>query len=489
MNTMRHKLLSYLYLLLGTGLYILVTWRWNVPIAAWLAPIFLIRFWRAQAKWYAALPAVLLIWAAVAANKTGGWPMEPWMEVVFFFVAASPLFIALFADRFAAPRLSGVARTLVFPVMFVMLDYIISILPLGLGTSLTLAPSQFYNEPLLQIAAVTGIWGIEFLVLWAAPVINALWEHGFDVRNVRGSISVYAAVLIGVLIFGGLRLVSERSEASTVRVAGVTVAHAQNYWDVWLDRGTPRDQVQASLPETQALEDDLFAQSEQAIHSGAKIIFWSEGDAVLTPEHKADFFKRAQDFAREHQVYLMPAYLLLRYGDTSGFNGLTLITPQGEIAYEYEKTMSWYATTSDGIVHSIETPYGRLSSVICFDLDFPALVRQASTQQVDIMLVPAFDTYLTRLYHTEVGLPRAVENGFSTMRMVNEGTSMAVDYRGHLLASQDFFTTESRIMFADLPTRGVRTLYGQVGDWFAWLSSLMTVGLLSRAALRRTVGA
>lgn len=487
MNTMRHKLLSYLYLLLGTGLYILVTWRWNVPIAAWLAPIFLMRFWRAQAKWYAALPAVALIWAASFISKTGAWRMEAWMEVVSFLVAASPLIVALFADRFAAPRLSGVVRTLIFPATFVTLDYLISILPLGLGTSLTLAPSQFYNEPLLQIAAVTGIWGVEFLVVWTAPVINTVWEQGFDIRRVRGPVMMYAVVWVGAMIFGGLRLVVERPEAPTVRVAGVTVAHAQNYWDVWLDRGTPRDQVQASSPEMQALEDDLFAQSEQAVHSGAKIIFWSEGAAVITPEHKTDFFKRAQDFAREHQVYLMPAYLLLRYGDTSGFNGLTLITPQGDLAYEYEKTMSWYATTSDGQLHSIETPYGRLSSVICFDLDFPALVRQASAQRVDILLVPAFDTYLTRLYHTEVGLPRSVENGVSIMRMVNEGTSMAVDTRGHVLASQDFFTAESRLMFADLPTRGTRTLYGQMGDWFAWLNILTSIGLLGVATRRAAV--
>ena len=99
MNFLRRNLPSYLYLLMGTGLYTLVTWRWNVPIAAWLAPIFLIRFWRAQSKWYAALPAVLLIWAASFVSKTGAWRMEAWMEVAFFLVAASPLLVALFADR------------------------------------------------------------------------------------------------------------------------------------------------------------------------------------------------------------------------------------------------------------------------------------------------------------------------------------------------------------------------------------------------------
>ena len=207
----------------------------------------------------------------------------------------------------------------------------------------------------------------------------------------------------------------------------------------------------------------------------------------ILPEQKEAFLQRARDFARQHQVYFMPAYQVLRYGDTSGFNGLALITPQGEVAYEYEKTMSWYATTSDGILHSVDTPYGRIGAAVCFDLDFPGLIRQAARQGVDILLVPAFDTYQTRVYHTEVGLLRGVEDGFSVMRMVNEGTSMAVDYRGHLLASQDFFTTPSRILIVDLPTRGVATPYGRLGDWFAWMSIILAVGLLLGAVRKQEV--
>jgi apolipoprotein N-acyltransferase len=94
---------------------------------------------------------------------------------------------------------------------------------------------------------------------------------------------------------------------------------------------------------------------------------------------------------------------------------------------------------------------------------------------VDILLVPAYDTYQTRVYHTEVGLLRAVDYGFSVARMVNEGTSMAVDYRGQVLASQDFFTTSPQVMNVDLPTHGVSTLYAQSGDGFAWLCAAYAV--------------
>ncbi len=474
---------SLVLLILGIGLYTLVTWKWNVAIATWLAPVFLIRYFRLQKCWYATLPAALLIWAASYANKSGAWGMDPLLEVAAVGIAALPMIIALYLDRFAARRLSSTWATLVFPAAVVALDYGISFLPFG--TVFSLSVSQYYLEPLVQIATITGIWGIEFLVLWAAPVINALWENGFDVRPVRIPAAVYALCLTAVLLYGGLRLVIERPVTTTVRVAGVTVAHARNYWDDVIDQGTPQEQVRMLAPEFQELENQLFLESENAVRSGAKVIFWSEADAFILPEQKEAFLERARSFARQYQVYFMPAYQVLRYGDTSGFNGLTLITPQGEIAYEYEKTMSWYATTSDGVLHSIDSPYGRIGAAICFDMDFPALIRQAGLQKVDIMLVPSFDTYPTRVYHSEVGLLRGIEDGFSMVRMVNEGTSMAIDYRGHLLASQDFFTTPSRIMIVDLPTRGVTTLYGQLGDWFAWLSILLALASILSAAVFR----
>jgi apolipoprotein N-acyltransferase len=473
---------SLILLLLGAGLYTLVTWKWNIAAAAWLAPVFLIRYFRGQRRWWATLPAVLLLCGASYANKAGAWGMDPLLEVAVSGIAALPVLTALYLDRFTWRRLPVFWATLTFPAVYVALDYAISFLPLG--TIFSLSASQFYFEPLVQAAALTGIWGITFLVVWAAPVVNALWEQDFTLRPARTALTIYALCLTSALLLGGLRLVIDRPAASTVRVTGVSVAHARNYWDAIIDKGTPEGLVRAFAPEMQALNNQLFAESEQAANNGAKVIFWSEAAAFLLPGERDAFMQRAQVFARQHQVYFMPAIQELRYGDTSGYNGLAMITPQGQIAYTYEKTMSWYATTSDGLLHSVDTPFGRIGAAICFDADFPGLIRQAAQQKVDILLVPAFDTYQTRVYHSEIGLLRGVEDGFSVFRMVNEGTSMAVDYRGHLLASQDFFTTHTRILTADLPTQGVATLYGSLGDWFAWLSILLAVGSALSAAVR-----
>jgi len=162
--------------------------------------------------------------------------------------------------------------------------------------------------------------------------------------------------------------------------------------------------------------------------------------------------------------------------------------PKGEIAYTYTKTKSWYPTDSDGLIHSVDTPYGRIGGAICFDMDFPSFIHQSGKQGIDILLVPAFDWEPIKPYHTQVGLFRAVENGMSVVRQVNEGTSMAVDYQGRLLAYQDFFTTEDPIIFADVPTQGVKTPYAVLGDGFAYLSLAMAAFFAFVALRRRHMG-
>jgi apolipoprotein N-acyltransferase len=155
------------------------------------------------------------------------------------------------------------------------------------------------------------------------------------------------------------------------------------------------------------------------------------------------------------------------------------------VAYTYEKTKSWYPTDSDGILHAIDTPYGRLATAICFDMDFPSFIHQAARQDVDIMLVPAFDWEQIKSFHTQVGLLRGIENGFSVVRQTNEGASMAVDYLGRVLAYQDFFTTPNRVMIVDVPTQGVETVYGALGDWFAYAAMLFVAGTSVWAIIRR----
>ncbi|MBN1834524.1 MAG: hypothetical protein JW820_01675, partial [Spirochaetales bacterium] len=147
----------------------------------------------------------------------------------------------------------------------------------------------------------------------------------------------------------------------------------------------------------------------------------------------------------------------------------------------------WLPVEADGIIRSVDSPYGTLAAAICFDLDFPNFVRQAARAGTDIMLVPGYDSQRIRPFHTEPALLRGVEGGFSVVRQASEGTSMAADWRGTILARQDYFGTADALMLADVPMKGTRTLYARLGDWFAW-GSIGLLAALSLLAVRRRVG-
>jgi apolipoprotein N-acyltransferase len=271
-----------------------------------------------------------------------------------------------------------------------------------------------------------------------------------------------------------------------VKIAGIAVGQQADYWDEILEKGVPEEEAAGYRGDFARLEATLMQKSEQAAMAGAKIVFWSESNLFAYENDLPGLLARAQDFAREHRIYFAPSIQVLRFGSTVNDSRSVMIRPDGEIAYTNKKHVSWYRTDSDGIIRYVDTPYGRIGSAICFDMDSPGYIRQAGANSVDIMLVPAYDTEGGSPYHTYVGLLRGPENGFSVFRSVSHGTSIAIDYEGNARAEQDYFSSPDGILFADLPTKGARTPYAASGDWLAYASFLFLLAILvSRMAPAR----
>ena len=77
---------------------------------------------------------------------------------------------------------------------------------------------------------------------------------------------------------------------------------------------------------------------------------------------------------------------------------------------------------------------------------------------------------------------RAIENGTSLIRPTGHGISLMTDYLGRVIASQNYSASNNGIMLANVPTRGVSTIYTHIGDAFAYLC---TIGLLLGIHLAR----
>ncbi len=246
--------------------------------------------------------------------------------------------------------------------------------------------------------------------------------------------------------------------------------HKTDYYSTIIDKNTPKSEIERYAKKIESINAKLFAESKKAGDFGAKIIFWSEVDGILYKANKSSFMKRAALFAKKYKVYFAPAVVILHYNSGYAENKIIMFDPDGKIAFEYEKTHSWYSTHSDGTIKTVDTPYGKIGSAICFDADFPSLLRQAAKKKVDILLNPKYDTQRISPGHTYSGFMRAVEGGYSMISQVNRGISMATDYRGNIISYQDFFTTAEKIMIADVPTRRKETLYTYLGEWFVYLS-------------------
>ena len=173
-------------------------------------------------------------------------------------------------------------------------------------------------------------------------------------------------------------------------------------------------------------------------------------------------------------------------------NESVMVTPEGKIAYTYLKHILLLGPESEVTVRGrrqiqfIDTPYGRLSSVICLDMEYPDFMRLAAQQGVDIILSGAIDgTAATKgnPLHSIMASYRTIESGFSLARAGYYGQSVAVDYQGRIIGAANHYTAGDRTVTARLPVHGVKTVYGMLGDYFPWLCMIALAASVTAAVL------
>ncbi len=500
-----HDPLSFLWLAAAAVLFIFTGFQWTIPLAAWFGPLFLVRFVRTQRVIPGLLLAWLARWVVAAFILLRGIILihGPAYYVVVLLLTALSI-LPYLADRLIAHRLRGFAATLVFPAAVTVIEYLSSFGPNG--TINSIANTQFGDLPLIQLASVTGIWGITFLLSWFAAAANWAWEQGFAWLQIRRGVLVYGVILSVVLLGGGARLALFSPAAAAVRVAGVSPSAAavsaarQQLPGPLLDllltgKAAPADR-QAARSAFMAVDDDLLASSQKEARAGARIVVWPEpaatGASVLEEDQPA-LLKQAGDLARQEGIYLDLGLSVLLPGGGKGpfaWDEAVLIDPAGKVVWTYEKFHlvpfgeKGVVVQGDGKVPVVDSPLGRLANVICFDLDFPATLRQAGRAGVDMMLGPSDDWRAIDPAHTRAATFRAVENGFSLVRQANNGLAMAVDYQGRVLAASDFYTTDQQVLVAYVPMHGVRTIYARIGDVFALLCVLALLAFIVLAVVR-----
>lgn len=481
------NMLSILWLAVGALLNLFAGGKWAIPIAAWLAPVFLLHFARTRSRAAGMVWLWLVLFATYFWAYLGVIPAPPLVTLAISAVIALASVLPFAADRLIAPRIPGFISTLVFPLAWAVLDFAAARLS-PYGTWGSLAYTQYGNLPLMQLASVTGTPGIAFLIAWFASVVNWAKSRNFDWSMIRAGLVIYAVAWSVVMIAGGARLVFGHVPEKSVRSATIgwpEGAITQTDYLRALDPELPSDRRDKLRVAFRRIHDYFLDASRREARAGAKVIVWPEANVMVFQEDEPAFLERAEQLAREEHIHVLMGVAKVYPGIARPFeNKAVLIDPAGLVALSYVKAIpvpgfeARISRRGEPHILTHESPYGRIALAICYDLDFPHYIRQVGAANADLLLVPASDWEAIKLLHHVSAVFRAIENGVSMLRATRWGLSAAVDPYGRVLGQLDPFVAGGQALVVQVPMGGVRTIYTVFGDWFGWLSLAGLLALL-----------
>jgi apolipoprotein N-acyltransferase len=468
---------SLLSLAAGAACLGLVT-QMPVAPATWLALPLLLHASRAMPPGLGTLSLWIAVYAALLIGNRGMLPFggAPYFGANGAF--ATTLVLPFLVDRLIASRTGGLTSTLIFPMAFVAAEFLRSrFAPPATWNSL--AYTQYGWLPLMQVAAFVGIWGISFLLGWTASTFEWAWSRNFEWLVIRTPVMTCTAVFGCIILAGSIRVATAPTDRPSMRAVALNAP-----LDVFVPGEMTRIASGRVSPTERASVADKLARvqawfldgSRREARAGARLVAWPEQNLLVFAEDEPAFIARAQQLATEERVYLVMGLGTVHVGATLPFeNKSVVVDPAGKVLASYLKSRpvaGWEASVmrrGDGRLPMMDIPEGRLATAICFDADFPELMRQTGQGGADLVVVPANEWRKIKHVHAQMAAFRAIENGVSLLRPAASGISSAVDPWGRELAMSDHFSAADRTMIAQVPIGHTATLYAKTGDLFAWL--------------------
>lgn len=442
----------------GTGLH---------PIwwLTWLAPLPVLLVAPRIPGWGAFLLA-FAAWTLGSLNMWGYYhtlieiPVLPAIAVV---ALPSLVFAGAVYGYRARLRRGGLLTAALFvPAVWVAYEYVTNVLSPH-GTFGNLGYSQLNFLPLLQIASITGIWGIDFSLFFFAAVVAALLS-GVGSRQQRTLVAVAGiAWFVAVLGFGGLRLLAH-PDSPRIKVGLIASDMPDHLY--------PKEE--AAIP----VYREYAAQIDAAAAQGAQLVMIPEKTGVVSGPSLDAVDQILKNAADRNQITVMAGVLKF----PGPHNEVRFYSPSNLAPVTYDKHHLLPAFESDevpGVTRThLDQASGRWGIEICKDMDFPRLSRQYGMDDVGLLLVPAWDFVQDGWLHGRMAILRGVESGFSIARGSKQGILTLTDDRGRVLAEQASGSGPFTSLIAEIPVHHDATVYARLGDWFAWADLVLLLALL-----------
>ncbi|MGQ0456182.1 MAG: carbon-nitrogen hydrolase family protein [Hyphomicrobium sp.] len=179
-----------------------------------------------------------------------------------------------------------------------------------------------------------------------------------------------------------------------------------------------------------------YAAIEQAACFGSEVY----GDLRLTlakvAELAASRIALHADLAKKHSVHILVGSGPVLKSDGRFVNAAQLVTPDGAIGEQEKLVMTPFerdwGISAGGPVRVFKTAIGTFGIAICYDSEFPLLVRAMAEAGADVVLVPSCTERISGYHRVRTGcMARALENTIATVQSPTVGDapwSPAVDF-------------------------------------------------------------
>ena len=438
----------------------------------------------------------LLYWTAIVVAQFGGLSIALATGAMVLLCLALGLFLAFFGAMLGLwLRAFGRSGVLGAPMAWVAMELLRRRVPYSFPWCL-LGYSQSDALPVVQVAALAGVYGVSFLIVLVPSIaVFAVFEQ--RARRRWLAVAFGLALVACALVYGVARLHVPIASFGSVRVGLIQAS-------------IPQDEKWQAIYVWRNMERHI-ALSREAARDGAKLLIWPESSVPFYFDSAPPIAKTLRQLTRETGAYLLFGNDdRADEGEEQVWVGAKLLAPDGQLVLRYHKIQlvpfGEYVPLESmfgllGVKKLVEQagsyipgtdagvgPAGRaqVGVSICYEAIFPDLARQFTVNGANLLANITNDGWYGRTsapyQHFAMARLRAVENGRSFVRAANTGISALVDPRGRLLAKTELF--EQRALVGDVPLTDEATFYARHGDLFAW-TCLIGSGLLSIAAIWR----
>lgn len=461
--------------MLASGLLLYFATRMEpVPWLGWIAPWPVLAATHRSGGWRGFMLCIASWWLGaidLASYLHGTLSLPPPIVLLAVTIPAVQFALVAALSRTLAARGKPLAAVLALPSAWVAIDYLQS-LGSPHGTFGNLAYTQIDLLPVAQLAALTGVWGIDFLLMLVPAALAVLTAHVLP-QPVRLRIALGTAVACAcMLAYGSLRLAAPGG--ATLRVALLS-ADEPAFPHPWQDAASQRmlSGVDAAIADAAGQHPHLIVLPETIV--------------ALDPGTSPAFFSHVQDWAhRSGATIVVGADVKDRDAER---NTALVFDPGSEPVARYAKQhllppfeLRYQPGHESFIRRAASATWG---VAICKDMDFPALSRAYAQAGSGLMAVPAWDFVRDGRLHARMAVMRGIENGFAVARSARGGRMTVSDAYGRVLAER---TSAAHVatLVADVPVAPLRTWYARFGDWFAWFAIALATGCILLLSATRT---